>query len=96
MHCGFKAVSAIVACAAGNPNALRMRRNGHGQLCAGQTGALHQGVRGQCALGLLFKASCGGDIVQGPSIDAMLPRVVNAMHKLGCRGGVTHVQELKS
>ena len=60
----FQAVAAVVARAASQPNRLRVRGDGTGQLCHGQTSALHQGVRVKLRRCSLLDTSRGGYAVQ--------------------------------
>jgi hypothetical protein len=48
VHCGLQAVATIVAGACYYPDALGMRRNGHGQLSGGPTRFFHQGLCAAC------------------------------------------------
>ena len=64
VHGAFQPVAAVVAGAAGDPHAARVRADGQRQPRHGQAGALHQRVRGQCGRSGLLDAAGGGGVVQ--------------------------------
>ena len=65
VHGGFQPVAAVVAGAAGDPDALGVRRQGERQLRHGQPGAGNQAVSGQGGLCRLLHGACGRHVEQG-------------------------------
>jgi hypothetical protein len=64
VHGRLQTITAVVASTAGNPDAPGVRRKGQCQLCYGQSGALHQGVRWQGGLSGVLNAADGLNAVQ--------------------------------
>jgi hypothetical protein len=66
VHGGLEAVAAVVARTAGDPDALRVRRQRQRQPRDCEPGPFHEGVGWQRGGGSVLDPSRGGDVVQLP------------------------------